>query len=76
MGNLDAHAVDRPLFAPADAAAALRGAIQKALTALRTWHWRARTRRQLSTLDDHMLADIGVSRVEAAREAVKPFWQA
>ena len=76
MGNLNAHAVDRPVLAHADIAAALHGAIRKALVTLRTWHWRARTRRQLLTLGDRMLADIGVSRMDASREAAKPFWQA
>lgn len=76
MGNLNAHAVDRSVLAHADIAAALHGAVRKALATLRTWHWRARTRRQLLTLGDRMLADIGVSRVDASREAAKPFWQA
>ena len=76
MGNLNAHAVGRPVFAHADIAAALHGAIRKALVTLRIWHWRVRTRRQLLTLGDRMLADIGVSRVDASREAAKPFWQA
>jgi uncharacterized protein YjiS (DUF1127 family) len=38
-----------------------------------------RTRRQqrqkLLELDDHLLADIGVSREQALREAGKRFWQ-
>ena len=76
MGNLNAHAVDRSVFAHADITAALHGAIRKALVTLRIWHWRARTRRQLLTLGDRMLADIGVSRVDASREAAKHFWQA
>ena len=76
MGNLNAHAVERPVFTHADIAAALHGAIRKALVTLRTWRWRARSRRQLLTLGDRMLADIGVSRVDASREAAKPFWQA
>lgn len=76
MGNLNAHAVDRSVFAHADIAAALHGAIRMALVTLRTWHWRGRTRRQLLALNDHMLADIGVSRVAASRESAKPFWQA
>ena len=76
MGNLNAHTIDRPRFVHADATAALRDAIRKALATLRIWHWRARTRRQLLALDDRMLSDIGLSRVEAAREAAKPFWQA
>jgi uncharacterized protein YjiS (DUF1127 family) len=41
------------------------------------WSWieRARQRRALAGLDDQMLRDIGITRVEAAREAKKPFWR-
>ena len=76
MENFNAHAVDRAFLAHADAAATLRGVIRRTLTTLRTWHRRVRSRRQLLTLDDRMLADIGVSRADASCEAAKPFWQA
>lgn len=36
----------------------------------------SRQRRQLRALDDHMLADIGISRIEAVAEAQKPVWNA
>ena len=39
------------------------------------WIERVRQRRMLSELDDHLLRDIGVTRVEAARECEKPFWR-
>jgi uncharacterized protein YjiS (DUF1127 family) len=32
-------------------------------------------RQKLLELDDHLLADIGVSREQALREAGKRFWQ-
>lgn len=35
---------------------------------------RARQRRLLLGLDDHLLRDIGVTRADALREAGKPFW--
>jgi uncharacterized protein YjiS (DUF1127 family) len=38
------------------------------------WINRARQRRALAELDDHMLNDIGVSRSVARREAGRPFW--
>ena len=76
MRNFNSHAIDRPLRARADASATLRGAIRGALSTLRTWRWRARTRRRLLTLNDHLLADIGLSRADAVHEATKPFWQA
>ena len=38
--------------------------------------WRyARTRRALNRLDDRMLADIGITREQAKKEAAKPFWR-
>lgn len=37
---------------------------------------RARQRRQLATLSDAQLDDIGISRAEADAEAAKPFWVA
>jgi uncharacterized protein YjiS (DUF1127 family) len=40
---------------------------------LEAWE-RRRTRDYLTQLDDRMLKDIGVTRVEARREASKPFW--
>mgnify|MGYP001816180435 CR=1 FL=1 len=41
-----------------------------------SWHDRAKQRRQLSELDDRLLADIGVTRIDACQESSKPFWQA
>ena len=40
------------------------------------WHQRARQRRQLVALDDRLYRDIGVSPLDAYREAQKPFWRA
>jgi len=39
------------------------------------WHERARQRRHLGDLPDDRLRDIGVNRLEARREAEKPFWR-
>ncbi|WP_417719881.1 DUF1127 domain-containing protein [Salipiger sp.] len=36
----------------------------------------ARQRRHLAQLDDHLLADLGITRSEAQREAGRPFWDA
>ncbi len=33
-----------------------------------------RQRRELLRLDDRMLKDIGISRIDAEREAKRPFW--
>ncbi len=42
---------------------------------VRTWYRRVRQRRQLAALSDWQLDDIGISRVEAQREAGKAFWR-
>ena len=42
---------------------------------IRRWVARSRERRELGELEDHVLADIGISRAEAWREARKWFWQ-
>ena len=43
--------------------------------AVTLWSARARQRRILAQLDDRMLRDIGKTRVDALREAGKPFWR-
>jgi len=40
------------------------------------WQSRASERRHLESLDDRLLADQRLSRVDAAREARKPCWRA
>lgn len=40
-----------------------------------SWIERARQRNALARLDDRDLRDIGITRVEAARECGKPFWK-
>ncbi len=39
------------------------------------WSQRRRDRQHLAQLDDRLLRDLGVDRVEAMHEAAKPFWQ-
>lgn len=41
-----------------------------------TWRSRHQDRLILQRLDDHMLADIGLSRADAETEIDKPFWRA
>jgi uncharacterized protein YjiS (DUF1127 family) len=40
-----------------------------------TWTARHRARRALARLDDHLLRDIGLDRMEAERETSRRFWQ-
>ena len=47
------------------------------LSPLKVWVQRRRERNELAELvnDDHLLNDIGVSRLDALHEAAKPFWR-
>lgn len=47
------------------------------LSLLNVWVQRSRERKELTELvnDDHLLNDIGVSRLDALHEAAKPFWR-
>lgn len=47
---------------------------QRVLHKLVYWHELARQRRQLASLSDAMLKDIGLSRSQAYGEANRPFW--
>jgi len=65
--------------APASAGIGLKGLgelRQRVAATLRLWAGRASGRRQLETLDDRMLADIGIGRSDAWAETRKPFWRA
>jgi uncharacterized protein YjiS (DUF1127 family) len=52
-----------------------RHVMQRAAQRILTWHERARQRRQLECLSDHMLRDIGLTRADVLAEATKQFWQ-
>jgi uncharacterized protein YjiS (DUF1127 family) len=54
---------------------AVRRSVIRMVEAALAWHDRARERRALMELSDHMLRDIGISRAEAQGEAAKPFWR-
>jgi uncharacterized protein YjiS (DUF1127 family) len=53
----------------------LTAASLHAVDAILTWRERARTRRQLLMLDDRLLKDMGITRLDAQSEAEKPFWR-
>jgi uncharacterized protein YjiS (DUF1127 family) len=42
---------------------------------LYTWQQRHRMRRELLSLDERLLRDMGLSRYDAAREGRRPFWK-
>ncbi|MGH6914594.1 MAG: DUF1127 domain-containing protein [Geminicoccales bacterium] len=49
--------------------------VERFVELLLTWHERARQRRRLGVLSDHMLRDIGLSRADVFAESSKPFWR-
>jgi uncharacterized protein YjiS (DUF1127 family) len=49
--------------------------LTQAVELLMVWHERARQRRQLRSLSDHMLRDIGLGRGDVEAEISKPFWR-
>jgi uncharacterized protein YjiS (DUF1127 family) len=50
---------------------AQQGLAQRLLSAIA----RQQQRKALALLDQHQLADIGISREAAVKEAAKPFWE-
>ncbi len=49
--------------------------VKRAMTRMKFWIARDRSRRELAQLDDHLLADIGLTRDQAQIEAAKRFWE-
>lgn len=41
-----------------------------------TWMERHEQRAHLAEMDDRMLSDIGLNKIDALNEAAKPFWRA
>ena len=55
--------------------AALLAALRRIGEVVAQWRERTRSRSQLLRLDDAQLKDIGISRADVDREAMKPFWR-
>ena len=53
----------------------LAGRLLTILELVETWPRRRRQGLDLAELDDRLLADIGLTRADVARETAKPFWQ-
>jgi uncharacterized protein YjiS (DUF1127 family) len=49
--------------------------LRHAADMLLIWRERARQRRQLRSLNDHMLRDLGLTRADVMAESSKPFWR-
>ncbi len=52
-----------------------KGLLGRVVDLLLSWADRARQRRHLAGLDDRLLRDIGISRVEVEAEISRPFWR-
>jgi len=52
------------------------GLFRNALSTLRVWRERSRTRRALAAFNERDLHDIGLSWSSVAEEVNKPFWRA
>lgn len=59
----------------ASAVLVLRGWSSSIVRRIARWHRLAYERRLLASLDDRMLRDIGVTRLDAEAESSKPFWR-
>ncbi|MBL9034935.1 MAG: DUF1127 domain-containing protein [Rhodospirillaceae bacterium] len=64
------------LRAAAGALEYLREAVDGLLTRLVRWNRRANERRAMRRLDDHLLRDIGIGRLQLEQMAARPFWRA
>ena len=63
----DAHAVSEPIR--------VRDVLAAVIEQVLVWHERVRQRRQLQSLSDHMLRDLGLGRADVEAESSKPFWR-
>jgi uncharacterized protein YjiS (DUF1127 family) len=68
--KLTSHSFQSARAANLSAASLLSQVVQT----LRRWNQLARQRRQLASLSDEMLKDIGRSRADIEWEASRPFW--
>jgi uncharacterized protein YjiS (DUF1127 family) len=72
----NSHCLARP---PAVPAAPRAGRVTRFLgmlfTRIAEWQERAEQRAHLAAMNDRMLKDVGISHVDALREASKPFWK-
>ena len=64
------------LESPADRHSGVRSRFAAGLAWLRDGYLVYRQRRALLRLDDALLKDLGISRVDALQEGGKPFWRA
>ncbi|MBV6634118.1 MAG: DUF1127 domain-containing protein [Alphaproteobacteria bacterium] len=76
MSALNRTAVSHELASSPTHPLDLATRLEPVFALIAVWQTRAKQRRDLMALPDHMLQDIGVTRADAHREASKPFWKA
>jgi uncharacterized protein YjiS (DUF1127 family) len=64
-----------PRLAPRPHWLALHTLFARLWAALSAWQHRRRSHRDLLSLDDRMLKDIGLTRAQAEQASRKPFWR-
>ena len=70
MSHYHVQTLSRPLFA-----GRVGNPVKRLFATVVLWQQRYELRRHLLEMDDHLLDDMGFSRVEARQEAAKPFWK-
>jgi uncharacterized protein YjiS (DUF1127 family) len=79
MSNAHGYVLDRtaqgPNLTSQSVLGALAQSVARGLDQLLEWQDRARQRRQLASLESHILKDLGLSRADVAGESSKPFWR-
>ena len=70
MSNYHVQTLDRPVFS-----SSAGHPVKRLFATLVVWQQRYELRQHLLEMDDHLLDDIGFSRVEARQEASKAFWK-
>jgi uncharacterized protein YjiS (DUF1127 family) len=64
-----------PRLAPRPHGLALHTLLARLWAAVSAWQYRRRSQRDLLSLDDRMLKDIGLTRAQAEAASRKPFWR-
>lgn len=68
-------ATSASLNTPAPSSAFSTAAFRGLAARIGRWYRASRDRRELASLDDATLSDIGLSRGDVEREYLKPFWR-
>jgi len=69
------HARNRRIWPENSKASGPVGVIVRVIDLILLWQERAHSRYRLAQLDERMLKDIGISRLDALQESAKPFWR-